>query len=183
MDWGFFYIIEKFLKLRCLKWAHITHLDTPNTSYGQNKGWESNCQFDSRPLKVRNLLDFLACRCRTTYHWIVIDKGYNFASRFISIEALHTKLWAPKVVGVLAVRISGVSGQNDIWVLVPWLAIDYTIRGKPLASPKSRPWWVLWIWVCPWLVLALKVFQLCTNQLVVWFHVGPCEWLSARHSS
>jgi hypothetical protein len=61
-----------------------------------------------------------------------------------------------------------VSGQNDIWVLIPWPSIKYTIRGKVLASPKSRSWWILWIQVCSWLVLAPKVFQLCTNQLV-WF--------------
>jgi hypothetical protein len=27
MDWGIIYIIEKILKLRCLKWAHMTHWD------------------------------------------------------------------------------------------------------------------------------------------------------------
>jgi hypothetical protein len=32
-----------------------------------------------------------------------------------------------------------------------------------MASPKSGPWWVLWIQICPWFVLAPKVFQLCTN--------------------
>jgi len=47
MDWGFFNIIEKILELKCLKWARITQLDIPNTSYGQKKGWESNWQFDS----------------------------------------------------------------------------------------------------------------------------------------
>ncbi len=31
-------------------------------SYGQKKGQESNCQFDSRPLKVGNCSDFLACK-------------------------------------------------------------------------------------------------------------------------
>jgi hypothetical protein len=36
------YIIEKLLKLRCPKWAHMTHLDICNTSYGQKKGRESN---------------------------------------------------------------------------------------------------------------------------------------------
>jgi hypothetical protein len=45
----------------------------------------------------------------------------------------------------------------------------YTIKGKVVASSKSESWWVLWVWVCPWLFLAPKVFQLCTNQLVVWF--------------
>jgi len=75
-----------------------------------------------------------------TYHWKVLDESYNFVSSFISIEGLHAKLWAPKVVGVLVVRISRVPGQNDIWVLVLWPATEYIIRGKPLASPKSRPW-------------------------------------------
>jgi hypothetical protein len=61
----------------------------------------------------------------------------------------------------------GVAGQNDIWVLVPWLGTKYTIRGKVVASPKFGLWWVLWIRVCLWFVLAPKVLQLCTNQLVV----------------
>jgi hypothetical protein len=43
----------------------------------------------------------------------------------------------------------------------------YYIKGKVVASPKSRLWWVLWVWVCPWLVLAPKVFQLCINHLVL----------------
>jgi hypothetical protein len=38
-----FYIIEIFLRRRCLKWVHIVHSDIWNTSYGQKKGWESNC--------------------------------------------------------------------------------------------------------------------------------------------
>jgi hypothetical protein len=46
LDWGVPYIIGKLLELRCLKWAHMTHLDTSNTSYGQKKGREWNCQFD-----------------------------------------------------------------------------------------------------------------------------------------
>ncbi len=51
----------KFIKRRYLKWAHMTHLDIWNTSYGQKKGWESNWQFDSRPLKVGNWPDILVC--------------------------------------------------------------------------------------------------------------------------
>jgi hypothetical protein len=30
----------------------------------------------------------------------------------------------------------GVLGQNDIWVLVPWPGIEYTIRGKVVAPPS-----------------------------------------------
>jgi hypothetical protein len=32
----------------------MIYLSTYNTSYGQKKGWESKCQFDSQPLKVKN---------------------------------------------------------------------------------------------------------------------------------
>ncbi len=53
MDYGVLYINEKLLKCRCLKWALIAHLDIWNTSYGQKKGRESNCQFDSWPQKSR----------------------------------------------------------------------------------------------------------------------------------
>jgi hypothetical protein len=65
--WRAIYIAEKLLKRRCLKWACMTHLDIWNTSYGQKKGRESNWQFDSWPLKVRNWPDFLACRWRATH--------------------------------------------------------------------------------------------------------------------
>jgi hypothetical protein len=63
----------------------------------------------------------------------------------------------------------GVSGQNDICVLTLWPSTNNTIRGKVMASPKSRTWWILWIHVYMWLVCAPKLFQLCTNQLVIWF--------------
>jgi hypothetical protein len=59
LDWRVTYIIENFLERRCLKWAHMTHLGTLHTSYGQKKAWESNCQFDCRPLKVDNCPIFL----------------------------------------------------------------------------------------------------------------------------
>jgi hypothetical protein len=107
MDWGVIYIIEKILKHRCLKWAHMTHLNIWNTSYGQKKGRESNWQFDSQPLKVRNQPNFLVCRWRATYHWKDLEKGYNFASNLISIEGLHAKLWGPKVSRVSTLGISG----------------------------------------------------------------------------
>jgi hypothetical protein len=60
--------LEKVLKYRCPKWPRMSHLDICSTSYGRKKGWESNWQFDSRPLKVRNRLDFGACRGSATHH-------------------------------------------------------------------------------------------------------------------
>ncbi len=59
-----------------------------------------NCQFDSRPLKVGNRPDSLACRWNVTYHWKVLNEGYNFALDLISIEGLHTNLWVSKITKV-----------------------------------------------------------------------------------
>jgi hypothetical protein len=77
----------------------------------------------------------------------------------------------PKVARVPTVGISrfplGNPEQKAIWMWPPWRGAMYTLRGKVVASPKSGPWWVLWIQVCPWLVLAPKVLQLCINHLVL----------------
>jgi hypothetical protein len=56
LPWGVLGVIGKVLKCRCPKWPRIGHLDICSPSYGQKKGQESNCQFDSRPLKVGNRL-------------------------------------------------------------------------------------------------------------------------------
>jgi hypothetical protein len=77
----------------------------------------------------------------------------------------------------------GIPEQNDIWVLAPWPGTKYTIRGKVMASPKSEPWWILWVHVCSWLIRAPKVFQLRTNQLDVWFvQVWVGNWLVCQSS-
>ncbi len=42
-------------------------------------------------------------------------------------------------------------------------------KGKVVASPKSRPWWILWIHVCSWFVHALTnlLFRLCRFMWVI----------------
>jgi hypothetical protein len=150
------------LKHRCLKWARMTHLDIWNTSYGQKKGRESNWQFYSRPLKVKNQPNFLACRWRAIYRWKAPDGGYNFASDLISIRGMYTKLWGSQVARVPTLAISRLpfgcpETKKTIWMWASWRGTRYTIRGKVVASPKSGSWWVLWIRVCPWFVLTLKV--------------------------
>jgi hypothetical protein len=105
--WGVLYIIGKILKCRCLKWAHMAHLDIWNISYRQKKGQESNWQFDSRPLKLRNRPDLLGCRQRATYRWKALDENYNFALGYISIRGLFAKLWGSKVPGVPVSEILG----------------------------------------------------------------------------
>jgi hypothetical protein len=67
---------------------------------------------DSRPLKFGNRPDFLVWRWHVTYRWKALDEGYNFASDFISIRGVHAKLWAPKVVRVPVVGISGLPLGN-----------------------------------------------------------------------
>jgi hypothetical protein len=145
-----------------------------NTSYGQKKGWESNCQFDSQPLKVRNHPNLLMCKWCATCHWKAFDEGYNFVLDLTSNKGLNKKVWASKVTRVPISRISGLPtceswDKDDIWVLAPWPDVENTLRGKVVASPKSGSWWMLWVYVCSWFVRAPKVLQLCINELVVWF--------------
>jgi hypothetical protein len=67
---------------------------------------ESQCQFDSRPLKVGNHRELRVCRWHATYLWKSLDQGYNFAIDLASIEDLHKKLWASKMAGDPISRIS-----------------------------------------------------------------------------
>jgi hypothetical protein len=160
MDWGVLYIIEKLLKHKCLKWAFMTHFIW-NTSYGQKKGWESNWQFDSQPLKVKNRPNLLMCRWRATYRWKALDEGYNFVLNFISIQGLHAKLWAPKVVRVLTLAIS------RLWFESPKTKCHLDVgfmerhkvyyKGEGGGFPQVRVVVSLVSPSCPWFVLAPKV--------------------------
>jgi hypothetical protein len=96
LDWKVRYIIETFVERICLKWAHMTHLDTWNTSYDQKKGRESNCQFDSQPLKVRNRPNFLVCRWHVTYHWKAFDEGYNVSTHKVMRPQNYGRLFGTK---------------------------------------------------------------------------------------
>jgi hypothetical protein len=89
---GVIYIIGKLLKCRCRKWARMSHLDIYSTSYGKKKGQESNWQFESRPLKVRNRPNPGACRCSATHRWKAFDKSYKFASDLVPIGGLGKEL-------------------------------------------------------------------------------------------
>ncbi len=91
-SWGVLSVIGKVLKCRCPKWHRIGHLDICRPSYGQKKGWESNWQFDSRPLKVGNrpLPDLLIKSA--TWRWKDLDKGYNFGSDLVAIRICSWEL-------------------------------------------------------------------------------------------
>jgi hypothetical protein len=70
----------------------MSHLAIFNTSYGKKKGQESNWQFDSRPLKVRNRHDLGARGWNAANHWKALDESYKFASNFIPIRGLGKEL-------------------------------------------------------------------------------------------
>jgi hypothetical protein len=149
MAYGGFYIIRKLLERRCLKWARISHLDIWNTSYGQKKGRESKCQFDSRPEKVGNRPDLLSCRQRATYRWKALDESYNFALNRTSIRGLLAKLWGSKVAGVL-----GEKSHLDVGS-VERCKIYYKREGG--GFPQVWAMVSLVCPCCPWLVLAPKM--------------------------
>jgi hypothetical protein len=160
--WGVIYIIRKLLKCRCLKWALIAHLDIWNTSYGQKKGRESNWQFDSRPLKVENRPDSIARKRRATYRWKALDEGYNFASDRVAIRALHKKLCALKVAGVLADAIPrlplGSPRTKSHLDVAPVERHKVYYKEEGGGFPQVRAVANLVCSGCPWLVLAPKVF-------------------------
>jgi hypothetical protein len=186
MDLGVLYTIENLLKRKCLKCVRMTHLDIWNKSYGQRKGRKSNWQFDSWPLKVGNRPDFLACRWCATHRWKAFDEGYNFASNLISIQGLHAKLWGPKVARIPTLAISGLPFGSprtkchlDVG-LVKRCKIYY--KGEGGGFPQVRAVVSLVSPSYPWFILAPKVLQLCTNQLV--FSLCTPMWIvDTCHSS
>jgi hypothetical protein len=172
MSCGVLYIIGKLLERRCLKWACIVHLDIWNTSYGQKKGRESNCQFDSWPKKVGNRPDLLSCRQRATYRWKVLDQGYDFALYHTSIRGLLAKLWGSKVTRIPASAISGVPGEKSHLDVGSVERCRVYCKGEGGGFPQVRAVVSVVCSWCSWLVLAPKVLQLCTNHFV---------WVVCRH--
>ncbi len=153
------------------KIGHIIRSSNYNTSYGWKKGWESKCQFDFQPLKVRNCPDLRACKRRATYHWKDLNEGYNFASKLPQSKSTQ------EVMGIQSGESPNFKNcetlelefrENCHLGVVPWQITKNNIKEKVVAFPKFRLWWVLWICVCSWLVYAPKKLELCTNQLV-WF--------------
>jgi hypothetical protein len=98
--WGVLDVIGKVLKRRYRKWSRIDHLNICHPSYGQKKGRESNWQFDSRPLKVKNR-SLPDVRIESaTWRWKDLDEGYNFGSDLVAIRLYSLELWAFKVPGL-----------------------------------------------------------------------------------
>jgi hypothetical protein len=92
LPWRVLYINGKLLKRRCPKWPRISHLNICSPSYGQKKGRESNCQFDSRPLKVGNRpLPDVSSRSATR-RWKALNERYNFDLELVPIRVRGEEL-------------------------------------------------------------------------------------------
>jgi len=170
MACGVLYINGKLLKRRCLKWARIAHLDIWNTSYGQKKGRESNCQFDSRPQKVRNRPLPDVRFGSATRRWKALDKSYNFALDRIAIGGLLAKLWGSKVPRVPFGAISGLPfgspGKNSHLDVASMESCRVYYKGEGGGFSQVRAVVSLVCPCCSWLVLAPRVLLLCTNHFV-----------------
>jgi hypothetical protein len=119
-NWGVLGVIGKVLKRRYRKCPRIDNSNICSPSYGQKKGRESNWQFDSRPLKVRNRpLPNVLFEC-ATWRWKDLDEGYNFGSDLVAIGIWSWELWRFKVSGVppgqFRDSILGVPGICAIWM-------------------------------------------------------------------
>jgi hypothetical protein len=146
----------------------MNHLDICNTSYGWKKGWESNWQFDSRPLKVGNRLYPGVCRWSATHRWKAFKDSYKFASDRVPIGGRGEKLWTPKVPGQFWDSTLGVPGKSAIQMQVWRRGIENTIWGKVVASLEFRPWWIKWVRVAH----GLSQHQECSEWILTNLLVG-----------
>jgi len=73
----------------------------------KRRGWESNWQIDSRPLKVGNRPNLDACRWSVIHRWKALEESYKFAWNLIPIGGLSKKLWLRKVSGIQTRTVSG----------------------------------------------------------------------------
>jgi len=90
--WGVFYINGKVSKCRCPKWPRMSHLDICSLSYGQKKGRESNWQFDSRPLKVKNQPLPDVYRRSAIEHWKALEESYDFGLDLTPIRGQNQEI-------------------------------------------------------------------------------------------
>jgi hypothetical protein len=83
LRWDVLYTVGKVLKCKCQKWLCMSH--------------ESNWQFDSWPLKVRNRPNHGVCRWNVTHRWKARKECYKFALNLIPIGGLSKELWSLKI--------------------------------------------------------------------------------------
>ncbi len=138
--WGVLGVIGKVLKRRYRKWPRIGHLDICSPSYGQKKGRESNWQFDSRPLKVRNRPLPDVRFESATWPWKDLDEGYIFDSDLVAIQLCSRELWQFKVPEVPPGQFRDSISPTKCAIRVPPARsnVEYTIGSKVVAYSRVR---------------------------------------------
>jgi hypothetical protein len=162
------------LKCRCPKWPRMCHLDICSSSYGQKKGRESNCQFDSRPQKVKNRPFSDVVWRSATWRWKDFEESYNFGLDFVLIRIWGEELWASKVSGLQPGTISGLllgslgkKSHSDVASSVR--RIKYYM-GEGGGFSEFGLWWVL----CVKVLVACPNTQRCSRMLtnLLWLVFG-----------
>jgi hypothetical protein len=164
--WRILYIIGNLSKPRCLKWAHITHLDIWNTNYDQQKVRKSNWQFDSWPLNVGNRPDFLVCKWHATYHWRLLTRATTLLQTSSQSEVFTQSYGNPTRGNFETPTWESHETKCHLDVVLVERRREY-YKGEGGGFPQV---WAVVSLVspsCPWLILAPKVLQLCTNHLVL----------------
>jgi hypothetical protein len=132
------------LKCKCLKWACMTHLDIWNTSYGQKKNRESNCQFERKRLPTTKSQE------STWFTWfqatchISLERSWQGLQLFFGSHCDRRsakKVMRPQSRGSPHWRDFGTPTRESwerkaIWMQALWRVTEYTIRGKVVASPS-----------------------------------------------
>jgi hypothetical protein len=148
----------------------MSHLDIYSPSYGQKKGRESNWQFDSRPLKVRNRYDPNVCRMIATWHWKALEESYNFGLDLAPIGGRSQEIWAPKVPRLQPRTISGLLLESPEKKKLFGCSLD----GKLQRIIYGGRWWFPLspgrdesnVSKCPWFILTPKGVPECELTLL-----------------
>jgi hypothetical protein len=150
-------------------------LDICSPSYGQKKGRESNWQFDSQPLKVRNkpLPDLWIESA--TWRWKDLDEGYNIGLDLIAIRLRSRELWAPKV-SRLQLRQFRDNFKTPTWESRENVPFGCSPRGVAQRILYGGRWWLpsspgrgeSCVSKCMWLVPTPKGVPEC-ELTTLWF--------------
>jgi hypothetical protein len=119
----------------------MSHLDICSPSYGQKKGQESNWQFDSRPLKVRNQPLPDVCRRSATWRWKALEESYNFGSDLTLIggrsrDSFGTPPWESREKEPFGCRLRG-KAHSILYGGRWWLPLSLG-RGESSESKVAR---------------------------------------------
>jgi hypothetical protein len=109
------------------------------------------------------------------------QRGLQLCLDLISIRGFHAKLWALKVTRIPTLGISGLplGSPKTKWHLCASLVAKHRVyyKGEGGGFPQVQSMVSLVSLYLPMVRLCTKVFQLRTNQLVVWFvHVRVNNW-------